>query len=118
MKALHVSQMGGLTGQSYYLCGAYDLNDDEALVVAAKVPQKCQYSSMILTNNINETTDLYNNHSSLNGSQYHVDKDGMLRVVVSAKDPRRTPPAIRPVRYKSAGPIAMRSQFHPCLKLL
>ncbi len=63
------------------------LRVDEALIVEAKVPQKCQYSSMILTNDLYETTDWYNNHSSLNDSQYHVDKDGLLRAIVSAKDP-------------------------------
>jgi hypothetical protein len=34
-----------------------------------------------------ETTDWYNNHSSLNDSQAKPDKDGVLRIVVSAKDP-------------------------------
>ncbi len=87
MKVFDVSQIGGqLTGQFYYE-GAYDLADDEALIVEAKVPDKCLYYSMILTNMIYETTDWYNNHSSLNDSQLHVDDDGMLRVVVSARDP-------------------------------
>jgi hypothetical protein len=52
-----------------------------------QVQQQCHYSSMILTNDIYEITDWYNHHSSLNDSQYHVDKDGMLRIVVSSKDP-------------------------------
>src|SRR3546814_11303144 len=54
---------------------------------SSKVPAKCGYSSLILTNDIYETTDWYNNLSSLNGSQVHIAKDGMLRIVVSAKDP-------------------------------
>jgi hypothetical protein len=87
MKVFDVSQIGGqLTGQFYYE-GAYDLADDEALIVEAKVPDKCLYYSMILTNMIYETTDWYNNHSSLNDSQLHVDDDGFLRVVISARDP-------------------------------
>ncbi len=87
MKVFDVSQIGGqLTGQFYYE-GAYDLADDEALIVEAKVPDKCLYYSMILTNMIYETTDWYNNHSSLNDSQLNVDDDGMLRVVISARDP-------------------------------
>jgi len=86
-KVFDVSQIGGqLTGQFYYE-GAYDLADDEALIVDAKVPSKFEYYSMIVTNEIYETTDWYNNHSSLNDSQLHVDRDGVLRVVVSAKDP-------------------------------
>ncbi len=86
LKVLDVSQIGGLAGQSYYE-GAYDLNDDEALIVEAKVPAKCTYRSLLLTNGIYETTDWYNNFSSLNDSQAKADKDGVLRIVVSAKDP-------------------------------
>jgi hypothetical protein len=86
LKVFDTSQIGGLTGQFYYE-GVYDLHDDEALIVEAKVPAKCVYSSMILTNDLYETTDWYNNHSSLNDSQAKPDKDGVLRIVVSTKDP-------------------------------
>jgi hypothetical protein len=87
LKVFDVSQIGGqLTGQFYYE-GAYDLKDDEALIMEAKVPEHCLYYSTILTNEVYETTDWYNNHSSLNDSQLRVDKDGVLRVVVSAQDP-------------------------------
>ena len=75
-----------MVGQFYYE-GAYELNADEALVVEAKVPDKCTYWSIILTNDIYETTDWVNNQSSLNGTQAHVDRDGIFRAVVSAKDP-------------------------------
>lgn len=81
-----VSHMGGLVGQSYYE-GAYELKPDEALIVEAKVPQGCTYWSIILTNDLFETTDWYNNQSSLNDSQARVDADGVVRYVVSAKDP-------------------------------
>jgi hypothetical protein len=87
LKVFDVSQIGGqLTGQFYYE-GAYDLAEDEALIIEAKVPEKFEYYSMILTNEIYETTDWYNNHSCLNDSQLHVDQDGVVRVVVSARDP-------------------------------
>jgi hypothetical protein len=81
-----VSQMGGLVGQFYYE-GAYELKPDEALLVATTVPKGCVYSSILLTNDIYETTDWYNNESSLNGSQVRVDRDGVLRVVVAGRDP-------------------------------
>ena len=77
-----VSNLAGLYGQFYYE-GAYDLKADEALIVEATVPEKCSYSSLILTNEIYETTDWYNNHSSLNHSQVRIDIDGILRIVVS-----------------------------------
>ena len=77
---------GLLAGQHYYE-GAYDLADDEALIVETPVPAKCGYHSLILTNEIYETTDWYNNLSSLNDAQSKPDKDGVLRIVISAKDP-------------------------------
>jgi len=87
LKVFDVSQIGGqLTGQFYYE-GAYDLADDEALVIEAKVPSQCPYYSLILTNGIYETTDWINNQASLNKAQLHIDRDGVLRVVVSARDP-------------------------------
>jgi hypothetical protein len=86
LKVFDVSTMGGLAGQFYYE-GAYDLGEDEALIVEAKVPAKCLYRSMILTNDLYETTDWYNNESSLNDAQSAPDKDGVLRIVVSARDP-------------------------------
>lgn len=86
LKVFDTSQLGGLAGQFYYE-GAYDLRDDEALIVEATVPAKCLYRSIILTDDIYETTDWYNNHSSLNDAQAKPDKDGVLRIVVSARDP-------------------------------
>lgn len=78
---------GALQGQFYYE-GAYDLAEDEALIVESPVPAKCEYRSLILTNEIYETTDWYNNHSSLNIAQAAPDSDGKLRIVVAHKDPR------------------------------
>ena len=85
-KELDVSQIGGLVGQFYYET-AYELADGEALIIESPVPAVCPYRSLILTNEIYETTDWYNNHSSLNGAQAAPDKDGILRFVVSARDP-------------------------------
>jgi hypothetical protein len=77
---------GALEGQFYYNA-YYDLADDEALIVESDVPKTCGYRSLILTNETYETTDWYNNHSSLNDAQADVDPDGKLRIVISAKDP-------------------------------
>jgi hypothetical protein len=77
---------GALAGQFYYE-GAFDLADDEALIIESSVPRRCQYRSLILTNDVFETIDWYNNHSSLNDAQALPDSDGKLRIVVSAKDP-------------------------------
>lgn len=82
----NITMPGLLAGQAYYE-GAYDLADDEALIVETPVPAKCGYRSLILTNDLYETTDWYNNQASLNDAQAKPDADGVLRIVVSAQDP-------------------------------
>lgn len=86
LKIFDVSQMSGLQGQSYYE-GAYQLADDEALITEVKIPENYKYWSIILTNELYETTDWYNNQSSLNDMQGVVDSDGIFRTVISARDP-------------------------------
>lgn len=86
LKIFDVSQMSGLAGQFYYE-GAYELADDEALITEVKVPAHFRYWSIILTNDLYETTDWYNNQSSLNDTQGVVDSDGVFRTVISARDP-------------------------------
>jgi hypothetical protein len=86
LKIFDVSQMSGLAGQFYYE-GAYELADDEALITEVKVPAKSRYWSIILTNDLYETTDWYNNQSSLNDTQAVVDGDGVFRTVIAARDP-------------------------------
>jgi len=86
LKIFDVSQMSGLAGQFYYE-GAYDLADDEALITEVKLPASYRYWSIILTNDLYETTDWYNNQASLNDKQGVVDSDGVFRTVISARDP-------------------------------
>lgn len=86
LKVFDVSQMSGLKGQSYYE-GAYEIADDEALITEVTIPDQYKYWSIILTNDIYETTDWYNNQSSLNDKQGLVDADGIFRTVISARDP-------------------------------
>jgi len=86
LRVFDVSNGGALEGQFYYE-GVYELKPDEALVIESKVPEHCRYSSLILTNEIYETTNWIDNQASLNGAQYAVDKDGVLRVVIADRDP-------------------------------
>lgn len=86
LKIFDVSQMSGLKGQFYYE-GAYELAEDEALISEVPVPQSYRYWSIILTNELYETTDWYNNQASLNDAQGIVDPDGVFRTVISARDP-------------------------------
>jgi hypothetical protein len=80
------TQVIGLEGQYYFEC-AYELADDEALIIEARMPPVCDYWSVMLTNEIFETTDWYNNHSTLNDTQAFADTDGVVRFVISARDP-------------------------------
>ena len=86
LKVFDVSQMSGLQEQSYYE-GAYALADDEALISEVTIPATYRYWSIILTNELYETTDWVNNQSSLNDTQGLVDADGVFRTVISARDP-------------------------------
>lgn len=81
-----VGGFGGIQGQFYYET-VFDLRDDEALIIETEYPESHAYASLLLTNEVFETIDWVNNHSSLNGSQWQVNADGKLRVVVAAKDP-------------------------------
>src|SRR6202000_2070589 len=80
LKVVDFSQMTGLSRQSYYE-GAYDLADDEALIIEVPISQPVDYWSLILTNELYETTDWYNNQSSLNDTQAVLDPDGYFRAV-------------------------------------
>lgn len=86
LKVVDFSQMTGLARQSYYE-GAYDLADDEALITEVPIPADVAYWSLILTNDLYETTDWYHNQSSLNDAQAVVDGDGVFRAVIAARDP-------------------------------
>ena len=80
------TEVVGLEGQFYFEC-AYELTKDEALIVEAKIPPVCEYWSVMLTDEVFETIDWHNNHSCLNDTQAKVDADGVVRFVISARDP-------------------------------
>jgi hypothetical protein len=65
----------------------YEIGDDEALIIEMSIPDSYKYISLLLANELYQTIDWYNNHSSLNNAQYRMDQDGKLRIVVAARDP-------------------------------
>lgn len=71
----------------WYHEGLFDLADDEALVIEATLPQGCDYFSWSLTDRMLVTLDWTHASTSLNRSQASFDADGVLRVVVAARDP-------------------------------
>jgi Protein of unknown function (DUF1214) len=70
-----------------YAYGAFDLADDEALLVEAKLPKKSRYWSVHLAEEIGTTLDYVNRQTSLNGFTARTDSDGYFRTVISAQDP-------------------------------
>jgi len=76
---------GGLSSQ-FSSIGHYDLTEDEALVVT--VPRAdCAYQGIQIGSAWYISTDYVNHQTSLTAAQSHVDEDGMLRYVVSERDP-------------------------------
>lgn len=86
LEAYDLSQSGGFQGQSYYE-GAFDIEENDALLMEVKVPDDCTYWSVILGDELHQTLDWANNHSSLNSAQGKIDNDGLLRFVIADKDP-------------------------------
>jgi hypothetical protein len=81
-----VGSVGGLPNQVYY-DGIYEIDDDEALLIETALPQRCRYWQLLVADDRFSTVDWVNRQSSLNDVQARVDRDGLLRVVVSARDP-------------------------------
>jgi hypothetical protein len=81
-----IENMGGLPAQIYY-DGAYEIADDEALIVDTALPKTYRYWSILVADDRFSTVDWLNRQSSLNDVQARLDGDGRFRAVVSAKDP-------------------------------
>jgi hypothetical protein len=85
-KSQKMAQADPFKGQ-IYLDGAFEIKDDEALVLETPVPEKCRYWQILLADDRFATVDWVNHQSSLNDVQVKLDKDGMFRAVIAAKDP-------------------------------
>ena len=70
-----------------YAYGGFDLQPDEALVVEARMPKQCRYWSIHLVDDQGYILDWMNRQTNINGFTAKVDKDGIFRAVISAKDP-------------------------------
>jgi len=69
-----------------YVPAAYDLNENEALVVEV-TPPEARYWGMQVGDLWWQCTDYVNRQSSLNGRQIAADPDGKVRMIVAATDP-------------------------------
>jgi hypothetical protein len=70
-----------------YLDGAFEIADDEALIVETKLPRTCRYWQILVADDRFATIDWLKHQSSLNAAQARIDKDGYFRAVISARDP-------------------------------
>jgi hypothetical protein len=86
MKTVDYGASGAMPLQHYHE-GVFQLGDDDALLVEARLPDGIDYFSWSLTDRMLVTLDWTHAQTSLNRSQGVVDADGALRVVVSATDP-------------------------------
>ncbi|ONM48932.1 hypothetical protein [Nocardia donostiensis] len=76
---------GGLTTQ-FSSAGHYELDDAEAMIIT--VPKSdAPYQGFQLGSMWYLSLDYINHQTSLNADQSHVDPDGMIRLVVSERDP-------------------------------
>ena len=82
------STPGGLTTQ-FSSVGHYDLADDQAMVITVPAPAKdvAPYFGFQLGSLWYVSLDYINHQTSLTADQARVDPDGMIRYVVSERDP-------------------------------
>ncbi len=80
-------ETGGGQSTNIYAGGVYELEEDEALIIEARVQVEPQYIGFHLSNLWGESHDFANHQSSLNGQQAEIDDDGALRWVVAHRDP-------------------------------
>lgn len=80
------STPGGLTSQ-FSSIGHYSLSPDEALVVSVPVCEDAPYQAIQVGSKWYISTDYEHHQTSLTRAQSHADEDGMLRYVISERDP-------------------------------
>ncbi|WP_420638557.1 DUF1214 domain-containing protein [Candidatus Poriferisocius sp.] len=79
------SGLGGSDQQSYGQCW-YEVGDDQALLFEV-TPPNCLYWNIQVGDTWYQSLDYVNQPTTLNDSQAHIDPDGVLRVVISHRDP-------------------------------
>jgi len=77
---------GGLVSQ-FSSIGHYSLTDDQAMVVAVPVCTAAPYQAIQVGSRWYVSTDYEHHQTSLTRAQSHADPDGMLRYVISERDP-------------------------------
>ena len=77
---------GWAAGDAAYAMGAFDLADEEALVIRGRSPE-CVFWNMCLWNPLLHTYNYDYERVTINGAQVHYESDGSFIIVVSARRP-------------------------------
>ncbi len=77
---------GWAAGDAAYAMGAFELGEDEALVIRGRSPA-CAFWNLCLWNPFMHTYNYDYDRVTLNGGQALLDEDGSWTVVVAARDP-------------------------------
>jgi hypothetical protein len=77
---------GWAAGDAAYAMGAFELEDDEALVIRGRSPD-CVFWNMCLWNRLLHTYNYDYESVTINGAQAHLEEDGSWIIVVSARRP-------------------------------
>ena len=77
---------GWAAGDAAYAMGAFELADDEALVIRGRSPE-CVFWNMCLWNRLLHTYNYDYERVTINGAQVHYEPDGSWIIVVSARAP-------------------------------
>jgi hypothetical protein len=77
---------GWAAGDAAYAMGAFELADDEALVIKGRSPD-CVFWSMCLWNRLLHTYNYDYERVTINGAQVEYEPDGSWTIVVAARRP-------------------------------
>jgi Protein of unknown function (DUF1214) len=77
---------GWAAGDAAYAMGAFELEDDEALVIRGRSPE-CAFWNMCLWNRLLHTYNYDYEPVTINGAQARLEEDGSWIIVVSARRP-------------------------------
>jgi len=78
---------GWAAGDAAYAMGAFELGDDEALVIRGRSPD-CVFWNMCLWNRLLHTYNYDYERVTINGAQVEYEPDGSWTIVVAARRPR------------------------------
>ena len=112
---------GWAAGDAAYAMGAFELADDEALVIRGRSPE-CVFWNMCLWNRLLHTYNYDYERVTINGAEVQYESDGSWIIVVSAQRPSHpnwvSPPATIRAASGSAGSCPAATPEQPQVEVL